>query len=183
MDHGEDAEVEQLFARIRAEQRGRLDILVNNAYAGVATIFSSVGETIYYVQMYRSIVDRLWLVGKKFWETDPAHSWDTINGVGLRGHYLCTVLAARMMVPRRSGLIVTVSSIGGLKWGESEVVTVTTLLATVQGLGPGGDVRPHVQRLLRRGQGGLRPHGLGLRLRAPPGRGDHDLAVARPSQH
>ena len=45
MDHGEDAEVEQLFARIRAEQRGRLDILVNNAYAGVATIFSSVGET------------------------------------------------------------------------------------------------------------------------------------------
>ena len=115
MDHGEDAEVEQLFARIRAEQRGRLDILVNNAYAGVATIFSSVGETIYYVQMYRSIVDRLWLVGKKFWETDPAHSWDTINGVGLRGHYLCTVLAARMMVPRRAGLIVTVSSIGGLK--------------------------------------------------------------------
>ena len=47
MDHGEDAEVEQLFARIRAEQRGRLDILVNNAYAGVATIFSSVGETRY----------------------------------------------------------------------------------------------------------------------------------------
>ena len=47
MDHGEDAEVEQLFARIRAEQRGRLDILVNNAYAGVATIFSSVGEIQY----------------------------------------------------------------------------------------------------------------------------------------
>ena len=58
------------------------------------------------------------MVGKKFWETEPAHSWDTINGVGLRGHYLCTVLAARMMVPRRSGLIVTVSSIGGLKWVE-----------------------------------------------------------------
>ena len=59
MDHGKDAEVEQLFARIRAEQRGRLDILVNNAYAGVATIFSSVGET-RYVQMYRSIVDYGW---------------------------------------------------------------------------------------------------------------------------
>ena len=59
MDHGEDAEVEQLFARIRAEQRGRLDILVNNAYAGVATIFSSVGET-RYVQMYGSIVDYGW---------------------------------------------------------------------------------------------------------------------------
>ena len=59
MDHGKDAEVEQLFARIRAEQRGRLDILVNNAYAGVATIFGSVGET-RYVQMYRSIVDYGW---------------------------------------------------------------------------------------------------------------------------
>ena len=96
MDHGVDAEVDTLFEKIRIEQQGQLDLLVNNAYAGVSTILQSVG--------------------KKFWETDPTTSWDIVNGVGLRGHYVCTVLAARMMVPRGKGLIVTVSSIGGHKY-------------------------------------------------------------------
>lgn len=54
--------------------------------------------------------------GKPFWETDTPYVWDIINNVGLRGHYYCTVLASRMMVPRRSGLIVNVSSPGGLRY-------------------------------------------------------------------
>ena len=33
-------EVESLFSRIKSEQNGRLDVLVNNAYAGVNTIFT-----------------------------------------------------------------------------------------------------------------------------------------------
>jgi dehydrogenase/reductase SDR family protein 1 len=36
--------VERLFAKITAEQSGRLDVLVNNAYAGVDTIFKSSGK-------------------------------------------------------------------------------------------------------------------------------------------
>merc|ERR1711874_534654 len=96
MDHGIDSEVEKLFDQIKKEQNGKLDLLVNNAYAGVNTIFSNTG--------------------KKFWETEPANTWDTINGVGLRGHYICTTLASRMMVPRKQGLIVNVSSSGGLKY-------------------------------------------------------------------
>ena len=95
MDHGVDTEVEKLFAQIKKEQNGKLDLLVNNAYAGVSTIFNNTG--------------------KKFWETEPVDTWDTINGVGLRGHYICTTLASRMMVPRQQGLIVNVSSTGGLK--------------------------------------------------------------------
>ena len=87
--------MEKLFAQIKKEQNGKLDLLVNNAYAGVNTIFSNIG--------------------KKFWETEPVDTWDTINGVGLRGHYICTTLASRMMVPRQQGLIVNVSSPGGLK--------------------------------------------------------------------
>ena len=105
------SDVEKLFERIRSEENGRLDLLVNNAYAGVHTIFSNMG--------------------KRFWEMDPADTWDKINGVGLRGHYICTTLAARsaeyciyhqtksyvrMMVLRKQGLIVTVSSSGGLKY-------------------------------------------------------------------
>jgi len=96
MDHAVDAEVEKLFKRIQQEQAGKLDLLVNNAYAGVNTIFSSTG--------------------KKFWETNPTETWDMINGVGLRGHYHCTVLASRLMVENRQGLIVNVSSMGGLKY-------------------------------------------------------------------
>lgn len=96
MDHGKDQDVESLFQKIAAEQSGRLDLLVNNAYAGVNTIFSSSG--------------------KKFWETDPTETWDSINGVGLRGHYHCTVLASRLMVENRQGLIVNISSPGGLKY-------------------------------------------------------------------
>jgi len=96
MDHGVDSEVEKLFERIKKEQNGKLDVLVNNAYAGVNTIFTSTG--------------------KKFWETEPINTWDMINGVGLRGHYICTTLASRLMVPRKKGLIVNVSSSGGLKY-------------------------------------------------------------------
>jgi len=96
MDHGVDSDVEKLFERIKSEQNGKLDVLVNNAYAGVNTIFTSTG--------------------KKFWETEPVDTWDMINGVGLRGHYICTTLASRMMVPRKRGLIVNVSSSGGLKY-------------------------------------------------------------------
>ena len=55
-------------------------------------------------------------MGKKFWETDPAETWDTINGVGLRNHYICTVLASRIMVENRKGLIINVSSGGGLRY-------------------------------------------------------------------
>jgi len=96
MDHSVDSEVDKLFERIKGEQSGRLDVLVNNAYAGVNMIFSTTG--------------------KKFWESNPTETWDCINGVGLRGHYHCTVLASRLMVERKQGLIVNVSSMGGLKY-------------------------------------------------------------------
>merc|ERR1712110_913521 len=96
MDHGVDSDVENLFEKIKTEQNGKLDVLVNNAYAGVNTIFTNTG--------------------RKFWDTDPVNTWDMINGVGLRGHYICTTLASRMMVPQQQGLIVNVSSSGGLKY-------------------------------------------------------------------
>ncbi|XP_018613610.1 dehydrogenase/reductase SDR family member 1 [Scleropages formosus] len=94
-DSSKEGEIKDLFERIGREQKGRLDILVNNAYAGVQTIFDNMG--------------------KKFWEVDPS-MWDTINNTGLRGHYYCTVYAARMMVPQGRGLIVVISSLGGLRY-------------------------------------------------------------------
>ena len=72
---GKDEEVESLFERIKREQDGRLDICVNNAYAGVNAILENVG--------------------KRFYETPPVDMWDKMNHVGLRNHYLCTVYASR----------------------------------------------------------------------------------------
>ncbi|XP_037131936.1 dehydrogenase/reductase SDR family member 1 [Syngnathus acus] len=94
-DSTNDSDIEKLFERIKLEQSGRLDLLVNNAYAGVQTIFENQG--------------------KKFWETEPS-MWDTINNTGLRSHYICSVYAARMMVAQGQGLIITISSMGGVRY-------------------------------------------------------------------
>ncbi|XP_010887514.2 dehydrogenase/reductase SDR family member 1 [Esox lucius] len=94
-DSSNDEDIKDLFDKIQCEQNGRLDILVNNAYAGVQDIFTNIG--------------------KKFWETDPT-IWDSINNTGLRGHYFCSVYASRMMVAQGRGLIVVISSMGGLRY-------------------------------------------------------------------
>ena len=80
----------------RSEQNNQLDVLVNNAFTGVNFIGANKD--------------------KKFWETEPAETWDTFNAVGLRNHYICTVLASRIMVANKKGLIVNVSSAGGLTY-------------------------------------------------------------------
>jgi len=94
-DHADMEDVERLFEQIKREQDGRLDVLVNNAYSAVNKIME--------------------VHGQKFWEFSPT-MWDDVNNVGLRNHYYCSVYGARLMVPRKQGLIVNVSSIGGLKY-------------------------------------------------------------------
>ncbi|XP_041616205.1 dehydrogenase/reductase SDR family member 1 isoform X2 [Vulpes lagopus] len=94
-DSSQESEVQRLFEQVDQEQQGRLDVLVNNAYAGVPAIMKNTN--------------------KAFWES-PASIWDDINNVGLRGHYLCSVYGARLMVPAGQGLIVVISSIGGLQY-------------------------------------------------------------------
>ncbi|MEM8804907.1 MAG: SDR family NAD(P)-dependent oxidoreductase [Cyanobacteria bacterium P01_G01_bin.38] len=92
VDHGDDDQVQALFDRIQSEQ-GHLDILINNVYGGVNALRTSSG--------------------KPFWQSE-ASLWDACNQVGLRSHYVASLLAARMMTQRQQGLICTVSSWGGL---------------------------------------------------------------------
>ena len=94
-DHSKDEDIERLFEQVKRENDGQLDVLVNNAYSAVNAIFSNMGV--------------------KFWN-QPISMWDSVNNVGLRNHYICAVYAARMMVPRKQGLIVNVSSGGGLRY-------------------------------------------------------------------
>ncbi|KAM5336877.1 LOW QUALITY PROTEIN: dehydrogenase/reductase SDR family member 1 [Glossophaga mutica] len=94
-DSSQESDVRSLFEQVDREQHGRLDVLVNSAYAGVQTILNNSK--------------------KAFWES-PASIWDDVNNVGLRGHYLCSVYGARLMVPAGRGLIVVISSIGGMRY-------------------------------------------------------------------
>ena len=94
-DHADDKSTEQLFDRVNREQHQKLDILVNNAYAAVHAIMDT---------------DR-----QKFWEK-PLNMWDLSHNVGLRSHYVCSVFAAKMMIRRKTGTIVNISSFGGLEY-------------------------------------------------------------------
>jgi dehydrogenase/reductase SDR family member 1 len=90
-DHADDAAVEALFARV-ASEHGRLDLLVNNAFAMPADLTSQ----------------------RPFWER-PLSDWDVMIDVGTRSAYVATVFAARLMVPARRGLVVNVSSSGAVE--------------------------------------------------------------------
>ena len=78
VDHSNDKEVEQIFTKIAKDQNGQLDLLVNNAYAGVDIINQQMK--------------------KPFWRACPYETWDTINGVGLRNHFACTSFASRYII-------------------------------------------------------------------------------------
>jgi len=91
-DHRDDQQVEALFQRVDADA-GRLDVLVNNAFAIPPELTS----------------------GKKFWEV-PLSNWDDMLDVGTRSAYVASVFAARRMLPARQGLIANISSSGARKY-------------------------------------------------------------------
>ena len=51
--------------------------------------------------------------GKPFWEKGYQF-WDTVNQVGLRSHFVASHLGAKLMSKKKKGLIINVSSVGGL---------------------------------------------------------------------
>jgi NAD(P)-dependent dehydrogenase (short-subunit alcohol dehydrogenase family) len=90
-DHSDDGQIEKLFARIADEQDGRLDLLINNVWAGPSDGYAGFSQP--------------------FWKR-PVSDWDALIGLGLRAHYVAAVEAAKLMVPRGSGLIGNISSFG-----------------------------------------------------------------------
>ena len=92
-DHRDDTAVARLFERVAAEQGGRLDVLVNSAF-----------------QIPKELTS-----GKPFWEC-PLSNWDDMVGVGTRSAYVASWHAARLMVPRKRGLIANVSSSGATEY-------------------------------------------------------------------
>ena len=91
VDHSDDDQVAALFARIRREQ-GRLDILVNNAFA-----------------IPEDLTDP-----QPFWEK-PLSNWEMVD-VGVRSNFVAARHAAQAMVRQRSGLIVAISGYTGVAY-------------------------------------------------------------------
>ena len=91
VDHSDDDQVAALFGQVRREQ-GRLDILVNNAFA-----------------IPEDLTDP-----KPFWEK-PLSNWGMVD-VGVRSNFVAAWHAAQLMVPRRSGLIVAISGYTGVTY-------------------------------------------------------------------
>lgn len=100
-DHANDNEVRGLFARIEAEE-GKLDILVNNAWAG-----------------YNRLRNRSQYKGFKwkevFWK-QPLELFDEMNQVGVRSNYVASVYATKLMIKNMSGLIVNISFFASRKY-------------------------------------------------------------------
>lgn len=90
-DHCDDAAVERLFKQI-GDERGRLDILVNNAFA---------------------LSDDL-LEPKGFWEKPLSNleMWE----VGVKSNYVAAWHAAKLMAPQKSGLIVAISGFAAVTY-------------------------------------------------------------------
>jgi len=121
-DHHVDADVAAVFERIEKDE-GRLDILVNNATADLEQ-----------------------MIGKPSWEL-PLELWDDVIGVGLRSHYVASMLAAPLMIPQQSGLIVNVSSHGSREY----------LMGVVYGVGKAG-----VEKLTTDLSHEIREHGVSV---------------------
>ena len=85
-DHGDERQVDALFARVGAEQEGRLDLLVNNAWGGYEE-YDSGGFS------------------KPFWQQSPEY-WDRMVDHGARFQYVAARHAAPLMIARGQGLII-----------------------------------------------------------------------------
>ncbi len=90
-DISQPEQVQAMFDHVK-KRYGRLDILVNNA--GI-------------------IKDKLLLAME-------ISDWDRVHDINLRGAFLCTKLAAEMMMHNHAGKIINISSIGAIRCSRGQ---------------------------------------------------------------
>lgn len=118
-DHGDDASVEALFARIDKEL-GRLDLLVNNATFVNAMEMTKPGG---------------------FWEK-PLNLADMID-VGLRSHYVAAYFAAPLMIRTGASLIANISFYGAVSYHYGPAYGAAKAGTDKMTFDMAADLRPH----------------------------------------
>lgn len=110
-DHRDDVATQDAFNRVLTEA-GRLDILVNSAWAGYE----------------RMIQNGRFTWPDPFWH-QPAWRWNAMFDSGVRAAYVASGHAAKVMTQQRNGLIVNISSwasqkyIGNVAYGAAKAAT------------------------------------------------------------
>jgi NAD(P)-dependent dehydrogenase (short-subunit alcohol dehydrogenase family) len=125
-DVASEEAVDGLFAAV-LERHGTLDILVNNAAVEGPT--APIAEV-------------------------SPQEWDDVQAVNVRGAFLCTRLAARVMTPRGSGHVLFLSALGG-------GVRAYPLRS------PYAVSKASVLALMQTAAAELRPHGIGVNAITP----------------
>lgn len=125
-DHGNDAAVAAVAERIAAEL-GRLDLLVNNVWAGYERLNAGAWEE--------------W--NAPLWE-QPLELFDAMFTHGVRAHYVTTALCAPLLIRTPDSLVVTVSfavpegkqHAFGAAYGMAKAADDRLALATAEQLRP-----------------------------------------------
>ena len=161
-DHRDDAAVAALFEQV-ATAHGRLDVLVNNVYDAPGSA--------------------RWL-GRPFWEV-PAEAWDRSFAIGVRSHYVASVLAAPLLLDG-GGLIVNISSPGAVSYTHNTVYGVAKAALDRMTADMAHDLEGHRVAVVSLWPGivdtellqTIPPGPDGRRVLSLPGEGDFDLAGA-----
>ena len=119
-DHAVDGDVEALFARVRSE-RGRLDLLVNNAWGG----YEGYGN-----------------FDAPFWE-QPLRHWEGMFTAGVRAHLVAGRFAAPLMIERRAGLIISTVAWAFGKYLGNLFYDVAKAAIIRMAFGMAHELRPH----------------------------------------
>jgi len=127
VDHAEDAEVAELFARVEKDH-GRLDLLVNNA----AKVLASSAN---------------------FWER-PLETVDLIT-VGLRSHYVASYYAAPLLIANGRGLIVNTGHYGAVSYHVGPAYGAQKAGADKMAADMAKELRPHNVAAVSIWMGGL----------------------------
>jgi NAD(P)-dependent dehydrogenase (short-subunit alcohol dehydrogenase family) len=125
-DHTDDHSVRRVIDRVEAEQ-GRLHILVNNAWGGYERMVDDTGKFDWAVP---------------FWN-QPLWRWDAMMNAGVRAAFVASQHAARLMVPRRRGLIVNVSFWAAQKYLHNVIYGIAKAATDKLTFDTAHELRPH----------------------------------------
>jgi NAD(P)-dependent dehydrogenase (short-subunit alcohol dehydrogenase family) len=121
-DHTRDTEVEALFARV-AEERGRLDLLVNNAWGGY--------ERLDFSRFAAPFLEQ------------PLRHWAGMFEAGVRAHLVATRSAVPLMLRNRGGLIVHTTAWDRDKYLGNLFYDVAKAAVNRLAFGMARELRPH----------------------------------------